>query len=211
FMQGWHDEYGISLSERFFGEAVRFYPIASKFARITNWMVKQQPVKEITRQLLNISPERDLPVFAEETFSEWLGNNASSHFGRSTKQPLAEQPKIALFIDIFTNYHAPEIGKAAYKFLKRQGYQVIVPDFFELGRAQISKGMLKHAKRTLDKALPELSGLARQGIPVVGLEPSEVLTLRDEYTDLCDDNQMEEAKKVAENSYTFAEFAQKIL
>lgn len=218
FMQGWHDKNGISLSERFFGQSARFYPLASHFSKITNWIVSKPVSKEIAYQLFNISPERDLPLFADEPFSGWFSNRknfirptSNSSSPRLRRAGADAGRRVALFIDIFTNYHEPEIGQAAVRFFERMGYEVIVPDFFELGRTQISKGMLKHAKETLNKTLPKLSVLTKQDIPIVGLEPSEILTLRDEYPDLCEDEQLLSAQRVAKNSYTFAEFAAKAL
>src|SRR5699024_11844419 len=67
------------------------------------------------------------------------------------------------------------------------------------------------AKRVLDSNLPRLANYAERGLPIVGLEPSEILTLRDEYLDLCDDEQLSAAQKVGENSFLFEEFALQIL
>lgn len=116
-----------------------------------------------------------------------------------------------LLVDIFTNYHEPEIAKAALRFLEAAGYEVYVPDFHELGRPQISKGMLEHTKSVLDTNLPKLAGYAYQGYPIIGIEPSEILTLRDEYLDLCDEDQLDDAEEVASSTYTFEEFAAETL
>lgn len=208
FTQGWHDEHGISLGERFFGQAAKLYPLASLFPKVTNWMMKQPVTKELLHQFFGIDKRRNLPKFSAETFMEWFRNrNSGIH---PAGKPAAER-EVILLIDIFTNYHEPEIGKAAVRFLESQNYKVHVPDFHEVGRPQISKGMLTHAKKVLDENLSRLSAFADQGMPIVGLEPSEILTLRDEYLDLCDDHQLESAQHVADNSYTFEEFAAKIL
>ncbi len=206
FMQGWHEEYGISLGERFFGQAAKLYPLASLFPRLSNWMIRQPVTKELLQQFLGIDKRRDLPTFAKETFMDWWNNHRTRSMAHS-----ASGRKVLLLIDIFTNYHEPEIGKAAVQFLENQGYGVIVPNFHEVGRPQISKGMLSSAKEILDTNLPKLSIFADQGIPIIGLEPSEILTLRDEYLDLCDEDQVHSAQKVADSSYTFEEFAADIL
>lgn len=205
FTQGWHEEHGISLSERFFGQAGKLYPLASLLPNFSNWIMKQPVTKELLQQFFDIDKRRDLPTFAEETFMDWYES-------RSTETSnTAAGREVILLIDIFTNYHEPEIGKAAVHFLESQGYRVIAPDFHEVGRPQISKGMLKHAKDILDQNLPKLTGFVDQDIPIIGLEPSEILTLRDEYLDLCDDDQLSAAQEVAKNSFTFEEFAASIL
>ncbi len=222
FMQGRHDEKGITLSERFFGQAGMSYPLASKFSNITNWLVSSSFGKEMLLQLFNISPKRTLPTFAKETFMEWFNKRGGEGNGRirpisKLRQDFLEQAKtdvgrtVALFIDIFTNYHEPETGKAAVRFLEGMGCEVLIPEFHELGRTQISKGILRQAKKVLDNNLPKLTAYVEQNIPVIGLEPSEILTLRDEYVDLCNDDQLDAAKAAAKNSFTFEEFAARVL
>lgn len=222
FMQGWHDEHGISLGERFFAQAAKLYPLASMFPQFSNWMIKQPAVKELLHQYLGIDKRRTLPAFADETFMDWHEkyNTSSGRWGGDPMnekalniRPMAKSAagRVVLLIDIFTNYHDPGIAKAAVQFLEAQGYKVHIPDFHEVGRPQISKGFLDQAKNILDENLPKLTAFVRQEMPVIGLEPSEILTLRDEYLDLCDDDQLEDAKKVAEQSFTFEEFAAKNL
>lgn len=205
FMQGWHVEKGISLGERFFAQASKLYPLASVFPKLSNWMLQQPVTKELLHKFLAIDKRRNLPMFANETFNKWFENRDNSS-DRKTN----DQMSVVLFIDIFTNYHDPEVGKAAVRFLEAQGYRVFIPNFHEVGRPQISKGMLTHAKKILDENLPKLVSFTKQGIPIIGLEPSEILTLRDEYLDLCDDDQLSNAQKVANNSFTFEEFVSQI-
>ncbi|HKK45715.1 MAG TPA: FAD-linked oxidase C-terminal domain-containing protein [Balneolaceae bacterium] len=209
FMQGWHNEKGLELGERFFGQASEFYPLAGKFPRLSNWMLRQPAVKDILNQVAGISKKRDLPTFAPETFDRWFENH--KHTPSATVQDTGQAETVVLFVDIFTNYHEPEIGKAAVRFLEAMGYDVFVPEFHEIGRPQISKGMLNSARELLDAHLPDLAAYTDQNMPIIGLEPSEILTLRDEYVDLCDDDQLAAAQRIAENSYTFEEFAQKTL
>ena len=207
FIQGWHEENGISLGERFFGQAGMLYPLASLFPKLSNWVMRQPAVKEILHQTLGIDKRRELPAFASNTFMDWF-KGRKNHSSASAE---TQEQTVVLLVDIFTNYHDPVIGKAALRFLETAGYRVIVPDFHELGRPQLSKGMVKHAKSILDQNLPKLSNYAERGYPIVGLEPSEILTLRDEYLDLCDDDQLDHARTVAENTFTFEEFSTNVL
>jgi len=208
FMQGWHEENGLSLGERFFGQAGKLYPLASMFPRLSNWMMEQPAIKELLQQFAGIDKRRALPTFAEETFMDWFEEHQNSSVHKSSDQM---KGKVVLLVDIFTNYHDPEIGKSAVQVLESLGYDVHVPDFHEVGRPQISKGMLTHAKQVLDENLPRLANFAENEIPIIGLEPSEILTLRDEYLDLCDDDQLKAAQQVSDQSYTFEEFIAKAL
>ncbi|NGP89573.1 FAD-binding and (Fe-S)-binding domain-containing protein [Fodinibius halophilus] len=203
FTQGWHEEHGIGLDERFFGQAAQLYPLASLVPSISNWFMKQPVIKELLEHFLGIDKRRDLPAFASQTFMDWFSTRptANSAAGR----------EVVLLIDIFTNYHEPEVGKSAVRFLEQLDYRVHVPDFHEVGRPQISKGMLGHAKKILNTNLPRLTAFAEEETPIIGLEPSEILTLRDEYLDLCDDDQLTQAKKVADHTFTFEAFAAQAL
>jgi len=197
FTHGWHQEHGISLGERFFAQASKLYPLASSMPGLTNWLMRQPVTKELLDQLLGISKKRTLPAFANETFMDWY---------RQAKDTKRREATVVLFIDIFTNYHEPKIGKAALQYLESHGHTVFVPPFHELGRPQLSKGMLGHAQKILDRHLPLLGSLAEQDLPIIGLEPSEILTVRDEYTDLCVEEQLETVRQVADRCYTFEEF-----
>jgi FAD/FMN-containing dehydrogenase/Fe-S oxidoreductase len=203
FTQGWHEEHGIGLGERFFGQAAKLYPLASQFPKLSNWAMRQPAVKEIMEQVLGIDKRRELPTFANQTFMDWFEQHQNSSNHKPGDQM---KEKVVLLVDIFTNYHDPEIGKAAVNVLESLGYDVYVPDFHEVGRPQISKGMLDHAKQVLDDILPTLASFAQDDIPILGLEPSEILTLRDEFLDLCDDDQLDAAQTVAANSFTLEEW-----
>lgn len=202
FMQGWHDRNGVKLSERFFGQAEHLYPITKMAPKLANWFLDTPVGKELLYQFFNIHKKRSLPKFAPRTFRSWFN---------SRKAASSEKPEVALLIDIFTDYHDPHIGRAAVRVLEAMGYEVVVPDIFSLGRPQISKGLLNEARNIVQRNLPILEGYIRQGIPIVGIEPSEILTLRDEYLDLCKDQELNAAQHIADQSYQFEEFLVHIL
>ncbi|MDZ7660555.1 MAG: (Fe-S)-binding protein, partial [Fodinibius sp.] len=90
--------------------------------------------------------------------------------------------------------------------LRSLGYSVMVPGIWPTGRPQISKGLLDEAADICEENIRRFFPFAELGIPIVGLEPSEILTLRDEYTDLCSDVSLDKAEKIAENSFLWEEF-----
>ncbi len=196
FMQGWHEEHGISTSDRFFGEAGTLYPLASFLPKATNWFMNSTVGKELLKKFAGIHPKRDLPTFAEQTFRHWFKNHS--------KQKASEQ--VVLIADIFTDSHEPEVGKAAVILLEALGYEVIIPKISELGRTQLSKGLVKSAKELVQANIPTLYNYAGRGIPIIGLEPSEVLTLRDEYLDLCSEEDLDTAHAITDHTYQFEEF-----
>ena len=202
FLNGWHKQNGVKLSERFFADAGKAYPLASKLPGISNWFLGTQIAKRLLENVVGISKERTMPMFAKHSFRDWFKKNRANLKSEG-------KPKAALFVDLFTDHHDPEIAISALKILERLGFEVIVPKVNQAGRPQLSKGLLDDAKKVAIKAISILGPLAEQGIPVIGLEPSEILTMRDEFLDLCEDSQLELAKTLAENSFTIEEFVVK--
>tara|TARA_R110000868_G_scaffold304437_3_gene565001 strand:+ start:18953 stop:21799 length:2847 start_codon:yes stop_codon:yes gene_type:complete len=196
FLNGWHEKKGAKLGDKFFSNAASGYKIASLFPSISNAVLGLNPIKKILEKVVGIDARRDLPTFAKQTFRDWF-------FTRKAKE---QGNLVVLFVDVFTNYHQPEIGKAAVLVLEKMGFKVELAKNMESGRPQLSKGFLKDAKKIAEKVIKELSHFAEQDIPIIGLEPSEILTLRDEFVDLCDEELLSQAKVLASNSFTFEEF-----
>ncbi len=199
FTHGRHKREGISPAEWFFGRAGSFYPIASRFPRISNYAARSVAGRELLYRLFNIHRERRLPAFAQETLSQWWKQREHSESERAGE-------KVLLLNDIFTNYHRPEIGRAAVRVLESLGYRVVLDRVRETGRPQISKGLLDEAGELAIENIRALHPYVGEGVPVIGLEPSELLTLRDEYPDLCPDTLLEKARVLADECYLFGEF-----
>lgn len=195
FEHGWQMRYGVSTKNQFFAEARRLYPLATLFRSFTNGFIQSGAGKLLLKVMYNISPERTLPTFASNPF---IGKNFKPKHPRGSK--------VALFVDMFTRYHEPEIARAAIRILEYYGFQVVIPPVLELGRVQISKGLLGKAKETAHFILDVFGPLVEEGIPIMGLEPSEMLTLRDEFLDLVDDDRLDEAKEISKHSYLLEEF-----
>lgn len=199
FTHGWHLQNGATLSERFFGNPEKFYPFASRFSGLVNAVNRKKPVKKILEYLLDVDQRRPLPDFASETFEKWLKKNQPK-FADAAGKP------VVLLVDIFTNYHEPQVAIAAYQLLSTLNYRVIVPDIRPTGRPQFSKGFLDKASKICTDNIRFYSTFAEQGIPIVGLEPSEILTLRDEYPDLCDDKDLSNAMAISDLTFLWEEF-----
>lgn len=174
FLAMHQSEYGVPLRSLFFGEARRLGSVAQRFARLVNAFNRSQTGKAALRRVLGIAPERRLPEYAERTFLDhWRGRAFSM-----------EGEPVVLFVDSFTNFHHPEVGVAAVEVLEAAGFQVQVETRQACcGRTMISKGLLDRAKRVAERNLEQLDRLAGEGRHIVGLEPSCLLTLRDEYLD----------------------------
>src|SRR5699024_338097 len=136
-MPGWPQENGVALRERCFGQAAKLDPLASIFPTLSHWMLIKPAGREWLEQSLGIDKRRDLPSTVYETVMDLVADHQSSDSTAYSTRNSTQQ--VVLFVDIFTNYHKPEIGKAAVQFLEQMGYSVIVPEIHELGRPQRSE------------------------------------------------------------------------
>lgn len=123
----------------------------------------------------------------------------------SAQQP-QQHKKVYLFADEFTNYQEAELGLTFAKLLMRLGYEVEIPRHVESGRAAISKGCLKLAKKFAIKNVNLLKEKVSALTPLVGIEPSCILSFRDEYPDLVPAEMRSDAKRLARNALLFDEF-----
>jgi Fe-S oxidoreductase len=114
--------------------------------------------------------------------------------------------RVYLFCDEFTNYNDTEIGVKSILLLERLGYDVVIPEHIESGRAWLSKGLIRDAKKIANKNIRLLKDIISADAPLIGIEPSAILTFRDEYVDLADDDQFESAKELAKHVFIIDEF-----
>jgi FAD/FMN-containing dehydrogenase/Fe-S oxidoreductase len=168
--------------------------VASRAPRLVN-RVTHSPISPLLRRMGGIAPERELPQFAEETFVAW--------FRRRSPVVGGARGPVLLWPDTFTNFLAPQVGRAAVEVLERAGYDVTLPDRSVCcGLTWVSTGQLGVAERVLRRSLRTLAPYVAEGVPVVGLEPSCTSLLRDEARELVPGKPSED---VAAHLYTFAE------
>ena len=145
---------------------------------------------------LGIASQRLLPPFARHPFSEKEVNR---------KSPGANRQSVVLYADTFARYQEPEVARAAVQVLEAAGCTVVVPPYRCCGRTYLSKGFVAHAKRLAQKLAEELAPYAEAGLPIIGLEPSCLLTLRDELRRLLPGDRRAEA--IAAQAVLFEEWA----
>ena len=130
----------------------------------------------ILDRFLGIDRRRPLPSFARNNFEGWWKKHEPAGSGA--------RGSVILFHDTFNTYNTPEVAVAATRLLEHVGYRVMTVPKRCCGRPAISKGMLQEARDYAAWNVARLLPHVEQGVPVVGLEPSCILTLRDEYPDL---------------------------
>ena len=195
FLDHYHRANGLPLRNRMFGGIEKVNRIGSALAPVSNWIASSGINRWLMEIFAGIDRRRPLPQFAGENFAEWFRKHQAAGDG--------SRGEVLLFHDTFNNFNTPNVAIAATRFLEKSGYRVLLADKKCCGRPMISKGMLGEARENAAWNVDKLAPHAERGIPIVGLEPSCLLTLRDEYPELIPTTA---AKKVAENSFLFDEF-----
>jgi Fe-S oxidoreductase len=149
--------------------------IGAAFAPVSNWLTSLPGARTLTERVLGIDRRRPLPRFANLTLQRWFAKRAPQ-----TRAAAKGRGPVVLLADSFTSFTEPEIGRAAVELLERAGWEVTLAGDVCCGRALISKGLLDQAKDRHRALLERLAPYARQGISIVGCEPSCVAALREE-------------------------------
>ncbi len=169
--------------------------LSGKPAGVVNWVNRQRPVLKVLEKTMGISEKRSLPPFAAEPFSRWFQKQTWPTDG----------PEVVLFADTFYNYNHPEVARAAAMFLAATGHHVIVlEDNGCCGRTLLSKGLVDEAQQLALTTTDKLYPYVEKGLPIVGLEPSCILTFRDEYLSLLPGDLR--VKQLASQTLTFEEY-----
>lgn len=172
------------------------------------WYRKQKNTTDhkITLDQQNITDQQNTTDQNNATDQQNIADQTKTADQNHSTDQQNKRKEVVLLVDLFTNYHEPAVAVSALKVLEYLGYSVIVPGIFPTGRPQLSKGFLDDAAEICRENIQRLREFAERGIPIVGLEPSEILTLRDEYPDLCSEKEIVDANRIAKHSFLWEEF-----
>ncbi len=199
FLDNYYKTNGLPRRNKVFGDIARLSKWGSRFAPFSNLAAASPLGKLLSGSLLGIHPNRKAPKFVRQTFPQWF---------RSRREPRpAAAGTVVLLNDTYMNYNYPEIGQAAVALLEAAGYKVELADAACCGRPMISKGMMDMAKSNASRNVSLLHAYAGNGVPIIGCEPSCLLTLRDEYPQLVPGPQ---ARAVAGQAFLIDEFLAKL-
>jgi FAD/FMN-containing dehydrogenase/Fe-S oxidoreductase len=160
FLAHYKTRHGLSARDRAIGYLPRYAPWAARFAPLANAM------SGLFKGALGFAPQRELPRWRSDYFREE---------GTS-------EGDVVLFVDTFNRYFEPENARAALKVLDAAGYRVHAPRGLCCGRTFLSAGLVDEAKKEARKMVEALAPYVAKGVPIVGLEPSCLFSLRDEFT-----------------------------
>ncbi len=233
FLQHYYDANGIPFRSRLIANFNNAAKLGALLPGLYNFMMTNRSISRIVKKVSGFAAERSMPLMYKTTLRSWFEKHrrgvrskrleagskmtddslkmteVTSSQPSTVNRQLSSLKKVYLFCDEFTNYNDTEIGIKAILLLEKLGYEVDIPKHEESGRAWLSKGLLRDAKKIAQKNIEMLSPLISHDAPLVGIEPSAILTFRDEYLDLADDDHLHAAKELSSNVYLIDEFITK--
>ena len=199
FLQQHYDVCGVPMKAFLIARLTEIQRLGTILPWFYNAIVRNRMTGNMLKRILHFAPKRTIPILYKTTLKHWLGRYRQKNRGETVG-------KVFLFADEFTNYMDVEIGIKMIELLDWLGYEVIIPKHVESGRTSISKGMLKVAKGVARENVLLLKDLVTENIPLVGIEPSCILSFRDEYPDLVGEDLKEEAVRLGKNCLLYDEF-----
>ena len=199
FLHGYYKEHGIPKRAQRIANFSASMKLASYAPWLYNALVSFRPTANLLKSFSGFARERSLPKLHSQTLERWFAKhqphaNAGSH------------GTVNLFCDEFTNFNDTNVGIATVELLERLGFAVEIPAQVESGRAAMSKGLLETAKKFAKANVTMLGDVVSSKQPLIGIEPSAILSFRDEYPQLVGQDQKADAKELAKNTLMIDEF-----
>jgi FAD/FMN-containing dehydrogenase/Fe-S oxidoreductase len=198
FLYQYQKANGVSVRTKLFANNNQLNKIGYRLNPVSNFIFSSRITSNLLKKLFGIAKKRSLPFISNKSLNKYYQDKQ--------KQIVSKKyiKTIYLFNDEFTNYLDADIGADTIELLTALNYEVILVDHYESGRAFLSKGLLKQAKGFANKNVAIFKDLITSETPLVGIEPSAILTFKDEYLRLTDD--LTSAKAIAENTFLVEEF-----
>ncbi|PHS07969.1 MAG: FAD-binding oxidoreductase [Kordia sp.] len=195
FLYQYQKENGFSLRSKLFAYNTKMNKLASKVPAISNFVFSNSITAGLLKKMNGVAPQRSLPLVSKPSLK----------ILKKKDQKLSKPIKsVYLFVDEFTNYLDAQIAFDTYDLLTALNYKVLFVNHEESGRTFISKGFLEQAKEVATKNVASFKGKISGKTPLVGIEPSAILTFRDEYKRLVDDK--DAVTEIADNTFLIEEF-----
>ncbi|MEO6284402.1 MAG: FAD-linked oxidase C-terminal domain-containing protein [Dyadobacter sp.] len=202
FTQQYYESHGVPMRSKLIANFSKQMKLASIAPWAFNGVFGTPALRKIANKMVGFHPDRTMPVLHSQTLKNWwLKRKSTDKNGAGISDKM-----VYLFCDEFTNYNDVEVGQKAIELLEALGYLVIIPDHKESGRSYLSKGFVKEAQKLAVENVSLLQDKITYDTPLIGIEPSAILSFRDEYVDLVPENQRNDAQKIAEHALLFEEF-----
>ena len=190
-LQHYYNRHGTPLRSWIVARTTQLENISQYIRPLYNFFISFKPTALLIKKSIGFAEERELPKLREIDYNKLASDG---------------EKRVCLFLDEFTRNHEPELAEDFVGLLTSLGYGVRIPKHKESGRAAISKGCLKRAKRIAEQNVQLLKEVVTDEAPLIGIEPSCILSFRDEYPDLVPAEQRNEAKELGRHTLLFDEF-----
>lgn len=200
FLHQYQKVNGVPIRSKLFANFNTLSKLGSTFGGLTNWAMKSKLTSGMLKKMMGVNSKRSLPTIASRPLRKRYRAIVKSY------EHIVKTKTVYLFCDEFTNYNDAEIGEKALCFLMSLGYDVKLIDHEESGRAAISKGVLDIAVKVANKNVEIFSKVIDHNSVLVGIEPSAILTFRDEYPKLVKEKLKSKAKSLADHCLTIEEY-----
>ncbi len=197
FLYQYQQKNGYQFKDKLIAYNTKINKFAIRFSKITNAMFANKFISRGIKKVSGVHQKRTLPALSKISYATYYKKNKPSIINKPIQ-------KVYLFIDEFCNYLDVEIAKSAVELLSKLNYQVEVVTHLETGRSYISKGFLKQAQQIANKNVAYFKSKITKKTPLIGLEPSAILSFRDEYKRLVSD--VKAIQKIAKNTFLIEEF-----
>lgn len=201
FLYQYQKSNGIPLRSKAFAYINSLNGMGSVLPGFSNFFLNNKWTSGVLKNILGVAPERNLPPISKLSLRKWYKKNYP--LLTIITKPIKT---VYLFCDEFTNFNDTEIGIKSVKLLHYLGYKVIILDHAESGRAAISKGLLDRAKSLAIQNVKTFRAVVSKESPLIGIEPSALLSFRDEYPRLVSADLVQDAKKLKRNCQLIDEF-----
>ena len=199
FLYQYQKTNGVPLRSWAFANISKINGLGSLVPSVTNFFLTNSLTSGIAKKVLNVAPKRTLPTLQKTTLRKWFNKNQPKPNGKIIST-------VYLFCDEFTNFNDTEIGIKAVKLLTKLGYEVKMVKHEESGRAAMSKGLLEMAQKCAKANVETFKNIITAETPLLGIEPSAILSFRDEYPRLVAQSEQEAAKNLGKNALLIDEF-----
>jgi Fe-S oxidoreductase len=200
FLQQYYDANGVPFRSKLIANFTASAKLGSLMPSVYNFIVSNPVTGSLIKILSGFAVKRTMPSLSKITLQSWYKKHKKE--GSSFKG----NRKVFLFCDEFTNYNDAHIGITAILLLEKLGYEVEIPKHEESGRTWLSKGLIRNAQKIINRNIEVLSPLITAETPLIGIEPSAILTFRDEFPDLAFDQNLDAAEKLSKNVFLIDEF-----
>jgi FAD/FMN-containing dehydrogenase/Fe-S oxidoreductase len=199
WLQQRYDARGVPMRARLIGGFSQAMALASIVPGVFNFLVKNAATAGPFKRFAGFAQGRSIPELNRIPLRRW-------HRIYANRDGSFPNGRVFLFCDEFTNFNDEVVGIKAVRLLNRLGYEVVIPNHVDSGRAQISKGLLRDAQRLAIRNVELLKDVVSSESPLVGIEPSAILGFRDEVLDLVPENLVQAAEALAKHALLIDEF-----